>query len=274
MLGINDSLNTNKAYGTFNNQIFSEPNTPISNASDFSDFTYQIGNSYDEQYSNVSWVVIRTLPPDDMMPSYEFGKMERANIVTFTENGIENGIPWYVNISGNISPSSGLIYGANYSFYLPNGRYTYSVGSIFYFPNMSEGVIRINGTSINISVNFQKYATIKALVTPWSSSAAIGGNKISYSGWIYNKSGFLVSGTFNLTMRPGNYTIIIEDNGHRTFHENISLSSGELLFLNVTLPPLKSNIISPIVLSSFVVAAVAIALIALILYMRHRRRKR
>ena len=65
-------------------------------------------------------------------------------------------------------------------------------------------MIYVNGTNINISVNFQKYATIKALVTPWSSSAAIGGNKISYSGWVYNKSGFLVSGTFNLTLKPGN----------------------------------------------------------------------
>ena len=49
ILGINASLNTNMAYGTFNNRIFSEHNTPISNAIDFTDFTYFIGSSYDEQ---------------------------------------------------------------------------------------------------------------------------------------------------------------------------------------------------------------------------------
>lgn len=246
-------------------------NQPI-RGSYYSDF----GDGFSEKNltSVYGYVLIASPPVNNTMPSYKLGEIMKAYNVSFRENGVEEGKPWFVNLSGNVSQSSGPLYGAHYSFYLPNGSYTYSITSSSYFTDTNAGMINVNGASVNIYVIFQKYANIKGVMTPWSSSAAIGGNKISYSGWVYNKSGFLVSGTFNVTLKPGNYTVLIEDNGYRTFHENISLSSGELLFLNVTLPPLKSNIISPIVLSSFVVAAVAIALIALILYMRHRRRKR
>ena len=96
------------------------------------------------------------------------------------------------------------------------------------------------------------------MITPWSSTAVIGGNKISFSGWVYDKNGFLVSATFNLTLKPGNYTVSIEDNGYRTFHEIISLSPGELLFLNVTLSTLRSNIISTIVPFFLALAAVIV----------------
>ena len=111
------------------------------------------------------------------MPSYTFGEILRTYKVSFGENGIEDGSSWFVNLTGNVSPSSGPLYGANCSFYLPNGSYTYSIGSTSYFNNVNEERIFVNRTAVNISVSFQKYANIKGMITPWSFFTIIGGEQ-------------------------------------------------------------------------------------------------
>ncbi len=271
VFGINDSLFSNTAYGPYNNMLFTGPNIPISNASHFSDFTYMLGHSYDEQYANYSWVVIRTLPPNNVMPIYSFGKIEKTYTVTFRSEDLPSATTWFINITDNLSVETFSTIRSEFEVDLPNGTYSFTVGnSPLYYPVYSGGVFKLNGNPIIVPIKFNEFGFLKVIATPWSSLLTLNERSASYSEWAYNNKGFLVSGIYNGSLFPGNYTIKIEDIGYYNFSENIHLSSGELFLLNVTLKPVKNNSTPWIVAPSIVIAAITISLISYSLYRRKK----
>lgn len=244
VIGINDSLNTNLACGTFNNLVFSGTNTPISNASYFSDFTYCLGGSYDEQYANYSWVIIRTLPPDNIMPSYFFGKIQQTYTVIFLAKNLPNQSPWSINITHSISTETFSSIQPKFVINIPNGTYSFVVGnSSKYYPIQTKGIFQLDGKSVIILIPFAEFASLNVTITPPTSVLTINGNIVYPSAWIYKPDGFLESSIHNKLLKPGYYTLIVKDSGYHSFSENIRLTSGELLVLNVTLTHVKNNAI-------------------------------
>ena len=269
LFGINDSLNSNTAYGSYNNITFTEPNTPVSNASHFSDFTYILGDSFDEQYANYSWVVIRTLPPNNVMPLYSFGRIEKTYTVIFKSENLPSTTTWVINIADNWSVETFSSSQPEFKINLPNGTYSYVIGnSSKYYPINNEGIFKLNADSILVPVKFNEFGFLEVISTPWPSLLTINGRSVSYSEWIFNSKGFLESGIYSGALFPGNYTIKIEDIGYLNFSENVNLSSGELTFLNVTLKPVKNNSILLRVVPSLAIASIAIGLISYSFYRR------
>ena len=271
VFGINDSLNTNIAYGTFNNRIFSEPNTPISNAIEFPNFTYALGNSYNEQYANYSWVIIRTLPPSNIMPVYSLGIIQKAYTVLFRSEDLPNTASWFINITSNLSMKKFSSTKQEFAIDLPNGTYSYTIGnSSLYYPVYSEGTFNVNGRAIIIHIKFNEFGFLNVISTPWSSILLINGKAVSFSEWIYDDKGFLQSGIYNGSLLPGNYTIKIEENGYYNYSENVSLSSGKLLSINVTLSSITSNFRYLYIIIPIIIAAI----FSLIYYFLNKRRRK
>ena len=269
VFGINDSLNTNIEYGRFNNRIFSEPNTPIANASHFSDFAYDLGNSYDEQYANYSWVIIRTLPPINIMPIYSLGVIQRTYTVLFISENLPNTATWFINVTSNLSMKTFSSTKPRFAIDLPNGTYSYAIGnSSLYYPVYSKGTFNVNCRAMIIHIKFNEFGFLNVISTPWSSILLINGKAVSFSEWIYNDKGFLQSGIYSGTLLPGNYTIKIEENGYYNYSENVSLSSGKLLSINVTLSPISSNFRYP-----YITIPIIIALVFTLIYYLFKKRK-
>lgn len=242
VIGINDSLDKNLAYGTLNNLVFSGTNTPSINASDYSNFMYCIGGSYFERYANYSWIVIRTIPPSNIMPAFAIGTIQNTYTVIFRSINLPRNNNWYINVTGHGNTETFLTTQSEFSINLQKGEYSYVVGnSTMYYPVSRIGHLNLNGSSIIIPVKFDEFAFLKIILTPWYSSLILKGRIIPVSGWIYNNNGLLQSEVFNLSLFPGNYSIKAIGNGYYKFFKNITLSSGRLLSINVTLSPRTSN---------------------------------
>jgi hypothetical protein len=257
IFGINDSLNTNTAYGSYNNLSFSEDNAPVS-ASNFADFTYYIGGAYDEQYANYSWVIIRTLPPDNIMPSYSFGKIQQKYTAIFISKNLPIDETWFINITDNLSVETFSSSQPEFAINLLNGTYSYAIGnSSKYYPKNFKGTFKLEGNPVIISISFAEFAFLKVITTPSTSVLTINGNIIYPSGWIYNVNGFLVSSIHNKSLAPGYYTLIVKDSGYHSFLENVSLQSGSLSSINVTLHLVNNDSFISQSLQYVIVAATA-----------------
>jgi hypothetical protein len=99
----------------------------------------------------------------------------------------------------------------------------------------STGKFIVSGKPLSINVSFIEAAVIRGVVTPRSSQLLINGKAVHYSEWIYDNKGFLVSGIFNLSLHPGNYSLEASNKGYYNFIRNFTLESGEVLVINVTL---------------------------------------
>lgn len=228
-----------------------------------STYEAQFGNGFAEKNltSHFRYVIVNYLPPANTMPSFTFGKVQRTYSVTFEARGIPHGLPWFVNISGNVSRASGPITSGLYTFSLQNGTYIYNVeNSSNYFPLEGTGKFIISGKPLSLNVSFIEAAVIRGVVTPWSSQLLINGKAVHYSEWIYDNKGFLVSGIFNLSLHPGNYSLEASNKGYYNFIRNFTLESGEVLVINVTLhrEPHPLNAILYIALAIGIIVAVII----------------
>ena len=264
IFGINDSLFTNTGVGTYDGSTISSPDY-----SGIFGFTYYLGGSYDEQYANYSWVVIKTLPPNNVMPSYYVGKIEKTYTVTFRSEGLPSATTWFINIKNNLSIETFTTARSEFEVNLLNGTYSFTVGnSSRYYPIYYEGIFKLNGNPLLIRIRFNEFGFLEVISTPWSSLLTINGRSVSYSEWIYNSKGFLESGIYSGAFLPGNYTIKIGDIGYVNFSENVNLSSSELSFLNVTLKPVKNKFVLSIVAPSLAIASISIVLISYSFYRR------
>ncbi|MEM4067727.1 MAG: hypothetical protein QXV17_12800 [Candidatus Micrarchaeaceae archaeon] len=74
-------------------------------------------------------------------------------LITFTDSGLPSGTTWYVNLSNCMD--SGAITESSYSFFLTNGTYSYSIGSVSgYTASPSSGSLTVSGNNITKVITF------------------------------------------------------------------------------------------------------------------------
>ena len=118
---------------------------------------YVIGNLSGE---NLYWTRIRTLPPNGIMPSVNFGTIE--GITTFSENGLPNsGENW--NITYNLNTKNAVVQNSIVFSDIP-GNYLFEVSNqivagIKYVPNPSNGYV-ITGNLININFSQESSSSV------------------------------------------------------------------------------------------------------------------
>ncbi len=118
--------------------------------------------------------------------------------LTFIETGLPAGTDWSVTIGSKIETSLT----STVSFYLPNGSYSYTVGTVNgYSSNPHLGTVVVNGTSVNTEIQF---SNVKYAVT-FTESGLPGG-----SVWYVNVSGQLslssTGTTISISLVNSSYT--------------------------------------------------------------------
>lgn len=146
------SYNSTSAYGNFSLRY---PTLMIS-----------AGTGAADSYQYIQWVIVRSLPPNNEMPGFRFGKISSRNVysVTFQESGLMNGTEWGVDVSG----SDFYSHTASLGISIPNGSYDFSVLPVRnYTVSPAAGAINVEGSNATESLafvqeNLTNVTTVKA----------------------------------------------------------------------------------------------------------------
>jgi hypothetical protein len=142
--------------------------------------------------------------------------------IIFNETGLGTGIVWYVNSTTGISSSSS---GNSINFEVTNGTYLFSVSSrSSYYEMQSEYNLTVSGSNLTETVVFIHYSYIYGKISPSNATLEINGKTVNVTG-----------GSFNISVRNGTYYISASLNGYSTYAKNITISSGQQMYLNITL---------------------------------------
>ena len=118
----------------------------------------------------------------------------------------------------------------------------------------------IHYPNLTVNVVFYHWAYISGSVLPSNATVQIDGKTVS-----------LTLGKFNVSLSGGNYTITATLPGYHAFSENISISPGKTLNVNIDLKPLHSNNpLTKYVLYAGIALAVVVILSVLVLIMRRK----
>ena len=163
--------------------------------------------------------------------------------VTFTQSGLPYGTEWYVNLSNSMD--SGAITGSSYSFSLPNGTYSYSIGAVSgYSASPSFGSVNVSGSNVPVAITFTPVKTIVSKYTITFSETGLP----SGTSWSVTLNGISESSTTNtitFTMPNGTYSYAIGSiSGY-----SVSTSSGSItvngsdMSQTITFTPVKITVI-------------------------------
>ncbi len=137
--------------------------------------------------------------------------------VTFTEVGLPPGSSWTVTLNGRGPAATS---GSSIIFSVGNGTYDYVVqraGS--YVPSQSTGAVTVNGKSETVTVSFAILdGYLVGSIKPSEATLVINGT--SY---------FITNGSFNISLKPGNYSVVLSAAGYVTYTANVTITP-----LNVT----------------------------------------
>ena len=137
--------------------------------------------------------------------------------VTFTEIGLPPGSSWTVTLNGRGSATSS---NSSIIFSVGNGTYDFVVqraGS--YGPSQSTGAVTVNGKYVTVTVQFTILdGYLVGSVKPSDVTLVINGT-------IYS----ITNGSFNISLKPGNYSVVLSAPGYLTYTANVTISP-----LNVT----------------------------------------
>jgi len=124
--------------------------------------------------------------------------------VTFTENGLQSGTMWYVNLSNGQSFSSTT---NTITFNEPNGTYSYSIATVSgYTASPSSGTITVNGKNVNQAITFASVTTSLYTITFTESGLPSG---TSWSVTLNNIEKSSTNGTIIFNEPNGTYSYII-----------------------------------------------------------------
>ncbi len=159
---------------------------------------------------------------------------------TFTETGLPQGQEWSVTFGGDYASSTT----SSVSFYVPNGTYDYTVGSLSgYSSSPSSGSLTINGAGNTVSVSFVKLQTKSAeFDVTFTESGLSNGTKwsVTFGGVMENSTGK------NITFAEPNGTFqfnITHVAGYSTLTKNGTVSvSGSPVSVAVSF---SANTVSP-----------------------------
>ncbi len=181
----------------------------------------------------------------------------KTYLVTFVEAGMPSGTLWYVNASSISNSSETNAVGFN----IPNGTYTFFISNTSQYYTTNHTVyVKVTGANLTVNVVFYHWAYISGSVLPSNATVQIDGKTVS-----------LTLGKFNVSLSGGNYTITATLPGYHAFSENISISPGKTLNVNIDLKPLHSNNpLTKYVLYAGIALAVVVILSVLVLIMRRK----
>ena len=142
--------------------------------------------------------------------------------VTFKESGLPSGTQWNISFDGaKYSNTTGEIV-----FHVPNGTYTYSVNQIKGYTISYPGIVTVAGSSVTVTLDFVKNATVYITVATSGSTLTVNGVPIIMNG-----------GSAKLSMAPGYYFINVSKSGYYTF-TNLYDFHSSTYYINVTLKQL------------------------------------
>lgn len=118
-----------------------------------STYFYNIASSNKLYHSNGGSLIING---SSVTQNIKFS--EENYSMTFYENGLKAGYTWYVNLSNGMKsgPIPGSNIQGNFTFYLPNGSYSFTITSAnkIYAPDLRSGTFNISGSSIGLGMVF------------------------------------------------------------------------------------------------------------------------
>ena len=181
--------------------------------------------------------------------------LPKAYSVTFSETGLPSDYSWSVTLNGTTRSSTG-----NISFTVPNGTYSYSIGSVPGYSilsvlgyNESSGYLTVDGYNLSHPVTFVRVISkgfLTGSIYPLNAS-------ISINGTLYQA----VNGQFNISLNPGTYEVKVSAPGYATYATNITVSSSSVSRL-----PIQSltKVTTPSSFSILLIIVIAVIIMAVV----------
>ena len=235
--------------------------------------SYPVGGNYWSNYTGVDHYSGsgQNLPGSDgigdkpyiinatLRDNYPLMKPWTRPMATFTETGLAPGQEWTVSFNGKTVATTQK----SISFAVLNATYqsyAYSVGKISgYTGGGQSGTFNYTGSGFSESVTFLEFAHLHIKTSPANATIVINGQKYSTD-----------NGSFNISLAVGNYSIQFESPGYNTDSINLTLTAGEVKYVNISLTQVAgSNDIL-----YYALAGVAAVVIASLAFYFARRRKR
>ncbi len=182
------------------------------------DFWVQIVIGY---ASNVTSGTV-TVNGTDVTHDVVFARARDYNI-SFTEKGLKNNSLWYLNLTDGQSENSTS---PTIVYEMPNGSYGYydSAGIKY---STSNGQIQINGTDLNVSLNFTELGFLNISVVQSNTTLFLNGNS----------QGIIGTG-FSSYLLPGNYTLSDSLNRYQAFTDYFIIVPGRNTSIMIDLTPM------------------------------------
>ena len=179
--------------------------------------------------------------------------------VTLAETGLPSGTQWYANTSNGLSNTST---GTSMNFSMQSGNYVFIVSNLSDYYTVNHTVaVSIGGNTV-IHVVFNHWNYITGTLNPSDAALEINGKVVSTG-----------SGTFNISVPDGHYSVYASASGYSVYYDNFTLSSGQSKNLTIDLQREAARI--PLTNTEIEAASGAlIAVVAITSVMISRRRKR
>lgn len=143
-------------------------------------------------------------------------------VVRFAETGLPEGTIWSVTLNGKgtLSTSNNTLI-----FSVTNGTYDYLIPSASnYSPSNHTGSVTVNGSNVLLPIPFTiNDGYLVGKITPQTAT-------ISINGTTYRSS----NGNFNISLKPGNYTINVSAPGYVSFVANVTILPAHVTKLQIS----------------------------------------
>ena len=200
--------------------------------------SYPVGGNYWSNYTGVDHYSgpSQNLPGSDgigdtpynlnatLRDNYPLMKPWTRPMATFTETGLSPGQEWAASFNGKTVVTTQR----SISFAILNATYqsyTYSVGKISdYTGGGQSGTFNYTGSGFSENVTFLEFAHLHIKISPLNATIVINGQTYSTD-----------NGSFNISLAVGNYSIQFERSGYNTDSVNVTLTAGEIKYVNISL---------------------------------------
>jgi len=267
-IGVNNAIFYHNDFEQFNVTAFFFASTNLSfNAS------YPVGGNYWSNYTGVD----HNSGPDQNTPGsdgigdtpyilnatlkdhYPLMKPWTRPMATFTESGLVPGQQWSVSFNGKTVVTTQQVI----SFPILNATYqgyTYSVETLSgYTGGGQSGIFNYSGNGFTENVTYLAFAHLYIKVLPQNATIVINGHSYGTD-----------NGSFNISLAVGNYSIQFEHSGYNTDSINLTLTAGEIKYVNISL----SRVTGANDILYYVIAGIVVAVIGALSFYFVRRRSR
>ena len=186
----------------------------------------------------------------------------RYYTITFEEVGLpagQNSFYWGVNFSGvSFSTNSEIEVNAS----AIDGIYrAMPINNSLYYGVLSNDLVTVHGSNLTVMVKYEPYAFITLSIQPENATVMIDGIRENP-----------LYGYLNVSLLPGNHSIVVYENGYTTYYKNTTLSGGKAIHLQVSLqPPANAKAFREGIFAA-IAAAIGISSIVTVSYVIRKRR--